>query len=320
MIAHTPNTHDLWHLAAPRLPAHSHLYCIEPIGIGTSFVESMTSYITRIAAAHRVPVRSLLSHEILPRCGRPYLSDFRHTRLHSFLSKNARLFNGTQTWAGDIVHTLGQLTARSDLSALTMRTWGNVLAPQRLLRQYRAWCPTCYAEWQRTKRPIYEPLLWTVDVVKVCPSHAQPLEVRCPRERCRRFVPLLAVRTQPGHCSWCQQWLGSPVQSQGDERIVAQVDTLAWELWVGDVVGMLVATAPQLASMPQRDRIAHAIARYEAHVAGGNIATFAHHVQLPMQTVYAWKRGTTVPRLDLLLQLSSLTRHLTTCVYHGRCG
>jgi TniQ len=45
-------------------PAHSRLYHLEPIGIGTPSVESLTSYIARLAAAHSVHPRNLLLCEL----------------------------------------------------------------------------------------------------------------------------------------------------------------------------------------------------------------------------------------------------------------
>lgn len=51
---------DSWSLASPSIPARSALYSIEPIGIGTSLVESLTSYISRLAEEHTVSVGDLV--------------------------------------------------------------------------------------------------------------------------------------------------------------------------------------------------------------------------------------------------------------------
>ena len=55
--------------------SRSWLYNLQPIGIRTSSVESLTGYISRLALAHCVYVRDLLIHGLLPIFGRGYLID-----------------------------------------------------------------------------------------------------------------------------------------------------------------------------------------------------------------------------------------------------
>src|SRR5712691_263199 len=50
-------------------PPRSRLYRLEPIGIGTPAVESLSSYLNRLAQAHCVMVTTLITHELLPRLG-----------------------------------------------------------------------------------------------------------------------------------------------------------------------------------------------------------------------------------------------------------
>src|SRR5437016_2319425 len=45
---------DSWDCEPPALPPRSRLYALEPIGIGTPHVESLTGYVSRIADAHAV--------------------------------------------------------------------------------------------------------------------------------------------------------------------------------------------------------------------------------------------------------------------------
>lgn len=44
------------------LPSRSRLYRLAPIGLGTAYVESLTSYIIRLAEAHSLPVGYTLPH------------------------------------------------------------------------------------------------------------------------------------------------------------------------------------------------------------------------------------------------------------------
>ena len=55
-----PPTLEAWDLVVPSLTARSRLYSLAPIGIGTAFVESLSGYVERLAAAHAVSAGSLL--------------------------------------------------------------------------------------------------------------------------------------------------------------------------------------------------------------------------------------------------------------------
>jgi len=53
-----------WDLAIPPIPKRSHLYSLEPMNVGTAFVESLTGYVTRLAEAHSGSVADLVSIEL----------------------------------------------------------------------------------------------------------------------------------------------------------------------------------------------------------------------------------------------------------------
>ncbi|KOP26530.1 hypothetical protein AMR41_09940 [Hapalosiphon sp. MRB220] len=57
-------TDELWDLERPKIPPRSSLFHLEPIGIGTPYVESITSYVARLAEAHSVAVGTLIAAEI----------------------------------------------------------------------------------------------------------------------------------------------------------------------------------------------------------------------------------------------------------------
>ncbi len=57
---------ELWPEEQVEIKPHSRLYHIEPIGVGSPMVESLTSYFTRLAEAHSVPLQKLFLQEILP--------------------------------------------------------------------------------------------------------------------------------------------------------------------------------------------------------------------------------------------------------------
>src|SRR5690349_6171525 len=62
-----------WTRTAPATGARSTLYHLLPIGVGTTNVESLTSYIMRLAEAHCVLTRTLVVEQLFPLYGRAYL-------------------------------------------------------------------------------------------------------------------------------------------------------------------------------------------------------------------------------------------------------
>ncbi len=59
-------TYEEWDVTIPPLPPRSRLYRLEPIGIGTPYVESLTSYIVRLAEEHHISLKLLVVQEVLP--------------------------------------------------------------------------------------------------------------------------------------------------------------------------------------------------------------------------------------------------------------
>jgi hypothetical protein len=179
---------DFWNEGHMTLPLHSRLYHPEPIGVGTSLAESLTSYITRLAEAHSVYPRTLVTDEIAPLLRQSHI--YQQGRLvYNYLTnfwKWSHLLNGTGATAGDWVQALEWLTLRNDLSLLTLLCWSEVLPAVRLLRRNRAWCPACYEEWRKANQIAYEQLLWSLEVVKVCCRHQIPLQQHCPSPSCRQ--------------------------------------------------------------------------------------------------------------------------------------
>jgi len=79
MRADELTVYEGWDLARPPIPPRSRLFSLEPVGIGTPGVESLTGYVARLATTHGVLVRRLVEDEILPLLGRSYLLGPGHT-------------------------------------------------------------------------------------------------------------------------------------------------------------------------------------------------------------------------------------------------
>lgn len=286
----------LWNLRRPLIPPRSRLYHLEPEGIGTPYVESLIGYIARLAETHCVPSGVLMERELAPLVSKTYGGANLH-RIYAFTGA----LNGTGVMAMNLIQALQSLTLRSDLSCLTMLTWSELIPSRNLLCSVRAWCPACYEEWLTTGQVVYEPLLWSLRVVKVCPYHEQHLSQKCPY--CNQQNNPLAWRSRPGYCSKCFKWLGLPPETPISDRKTETEDRQNYEIWSAKAIGELVAKAPDLELPPTKDCIAKALSVYVEQLTEGNIATFARQLGIPRNTLWLWCKGKNLPSIDALVKI-----------------
>ncbi len=296
---------EVWEEERSAPCASSELYYLEPVGIGTPMVESLTSYISRLAHAHSVLLRTLITDEILPNLNRTHLYQKGqpvYDQLTTFWKRSAML-NGTCSTASNWVHTIEQLTQRNDLRFLTMLIFANVLSWRELVRPTQAWCPLCYEEWRKRGQVIYQPLIWQLSVIDNCPQHQAPLYLQCLYKDCGRPLPPLAPRFQPGYCTHCDRWLGYSLESE-DRQIVNRAEQER-QAWLEQAVGDLLAAAPDLTFIPSMQVISTIIAAHVYEAMEGNLSEFARRVRFHRRTVWEWIQGLQVPKLDALLHISS---------------
>jgi len=230
------------------LPAQtpSQLYYLTPIGIGTPLVESLTSYISRLATAHSVLPRTLVTKIILPHLERSHLYREEapvYDHLTTFW-KHSSVLNGTSGTAAIWVQTLEQLTRCNELHSLTFLSFANAISCRNLVRPIQAWCSMCYTEWRRTNQVVYQPLLWHFSAVTICLGHQQQLHTKCPY--CERTFHPLTSRSQPGYCSHCQSWLGVSPNRESKQKHMYEEK----QHWVSATVGNLLAEMPTLTKLP----------------------------------------------------------------------
>lgn len=151
--------------------AFSRLYSIAPLYIGSSGIESLTSYISRLALSHRVYPGILMKTIINSLANKQYSSN----NIYQIYNHTA-IVNGTGIMTSDLSDVLIKLTHQKDLHLLNLTSLSKLLPSRRLMNRHRSWCPHCYEEWRTYNFKIYDPLLWAIKTVKVCPKHHVPLE------------------------------------------------------------------------------------------------------------------------------------------------
>src|SRR5260370_14361919 len=164
-----------WDLTSLIIPPRTRLIPLEPLGVGTAYIESLTSYTCRLAQVHSITVGKLFNHEIGPMIEKLYL-DSEHNGTNgsfcnNYFTNRGHMFNGVAKCAEDLVRALQALTLRQDLRFLTCLTSTEVVSEIGLLRRTRAWGPLCFGECPCEGRATYDPLLWRLHEVTVCPLH-----------------------------------------------------------------------------------------------------------------------------------------------------
>ena len=295
---------ESWNLAKPVLPGRSQLYALTPIGIGTPFVESLTGYVSRLAAVHTVSVGDLVGR-VLARfapADSPIISERarRGRGAASGFEPGSHTINGVRENAARWLHALEATTSRSDLRFLTLLPFREILPDHKsLFRTVQAWCPQCLHKRDHEGKVAYLPLLWNLRLVTICALDSQPLVEICPY--CSRsFGPLLA-KSRPGYCGHCQRWLGAascPIAQQAD-RSRADTDYAGWLAYA---LGELVAAAPELAPGSLKNALRKNLARCVDQLAGGNRAALRESVRCSDSVLGAWLSGRNLPRIDSLLR------------------
>lgn len=166
--------------------------------------EQLSSLALRCAERISVPFRDFYRELVVP-----ILYEGRAVPKGKGLPVNGAI-DGTLEAAEAWVTVMNRLTGRSDLQRTTLLAWRHCLAPRKLARTHRAWCPACLHEFARRGDLVYEPLVWRVEEVAVCPTHRVRLESECPH--CGRGrQPSFAAYTRVGCCRKCSKWLGQPL-------------------------------------------------------------------------------------------------------------
>ncbi len=279
------------------VPPRSRLYGLEPRSGGTVWSECLTSYINRLGWQHGVSPRTLAAQEI-----GPLLVDAEWWRYPSpqlmgvFCAANAMGINGSGNLATTWSAFLEQLTSRTDLHLLTSPWWIGDLPVARNLRSSPAWCPACYAEWKQQGLPLYQPLLWMLQVVTICPTHKKRLVERCPSCQGKQAV-IVSHKAQSGECTKCAVWLGTGGHPSLEQPLDDEL--MNWQEWVGSVLKELRTMSLSSGMFSWKTfftSLARAMERQKGY------AQLARVTGIDRRSLYQWVWGAVTPSLELILK------------------
>jgi transcriptional regulator with XRE-family HTH domain len=290
MRVDTLEVYESWRVSVPTL-YHSYLNHLPPIGLGTPLVESLTSYIARLAASHTMNVGTLLRCEVARLLDKKYIG----ANLQS-ISPAPGALNGIGAMSKDLICALEGLTLRQDLHSLTMLNFSEVIPSRGLLRSVKAWCPLCYQSWLDGGFSLYEPLLWSLKIAKYCPTHQTLLIDKCPN--CQQHNPPFGRSFQLGFCSHCHNWLGQTLH----KRVNGNQDS-DLELWRVETVGALLALPPESRNRLSASNITQQLSMLVNEATAGNIAELGRRLKVPKNTLWLWCHGEVLPSLEFSLNI-----------------
>lgn len=277
-----PVIYRLWEEASPRsIPPRSYLYRLTPMGVGSANVESLTSYLARLAAAHDISPAVLLTREILPKVREEFRRhDYQAVHdIESTFVYEAHTLNGVGQRSQDWISVVEQLTGVRGLQYLTMGTWRQVFSGAGLLRRRRAWCPLCLDDSPSSNQPVYEPLIWALNEVSACPIHGCLLVERC--HHCRRDQHVISAKVKPGHCCRCRRWLGMAAATGAPSDVGTRVA-------MAESIGELVSIAPTLAQPPDCGALLHNLKLCIEELADGSMSRFVAATGVSFDTMADW--------------------------------
>ena len=211
--------------------ATSRLFNIEPIGVGTPYVESLPSYIKRLAEAHSVFPGVLLKNEIFPEIRDYHLNIVLYEHCKFLLSVSSEIIN-------DLIRVLEMKTSNNNIHYMSLSKLSGYINPKYLFRDHAAWCPLCYEESRQSNEPVYEQMIWSISDIDICGKHGTPLHVTCPQ--CHKQIKHYDSFGRAGYCYHCKHWLGL---NNVDDISYSKINE--WDQWVLDNIGSLLSGIPK---------------------------------------------------------------------------
>ena len=316
-------------VATPLL-SRSKLHHLQPMGICTEDVESLTSYFCRLSNSHSCSTHDLAA--MVMRSSQTqrwpkYAEDVPRPRFIWHERAISGLCDAAQTWAA----ALSELTGVERLDRLTLLPLQGLIVSKSLMAQQARWCPDCLAQDLAEGQPVYLRLGWDVGVNKVCHRHGTPLVAHCPichHSRVRHTSHCVV----PGWCCRCGAFLGTPGNGQPlqPEHALVQappIPTPAVEmsrlLKVALNLGKLLArTSASTASSekfePGLQKMHESIEFLIAKMDFGVAAHFAKRIGIGKPCLHGWRKNQSAITMEGALQVSSFTGMDLASFFEGR--
>lgn len=292
---------ETWDLEIPVISPRTVLYNLPPVGIGTSNVESLTGYISRLAHEHRVSPVILLKNSVSDQ------SELPKSLLQNSISTSfASGLNGIGESTEIVVNILQKATHRTDIIYTSFIPWKYKISNYKLLKKHSAWCSQCFDE-QQKDGIVYEKLIWCIYGVNACHIHQLPLVDKCPH--CHKKLKILSGKSRPGYCSVCRCWLGSNLIRLSEFRNFRDEIEKRNEIWIANKNGEFLSGTPfdfgdtNYENRKESEFAKNLSALIKTH-SDGSINEFAHKTGMWHVTIRRLLAGEVLPTLDIITRIS----------------
>ncbi|SAK49387.1 hypothetical protein AWB80_01341 [Caballeronia pedi] len=272
-------------------PPRSALFDVEPEGVCGASFESLYSVFRRTSAAHLMRPFTLANRSVTPLFG-PSKNSASHYAEEWSLSVMNGVGKLTERW----LVALSQLTLRNDLYLHTLFPLRHLIPYKGLLCRRERFCPDCFRDDERTKRPKYHRLLWAITCVEACPLHGTLLQEEAKIESRRNYPYWLpgVARTTGRSLSELPSVPAPPVKIRIAKLVADLLD---------DVHRNPEAFRDSVCAIPSFLWYAtdFLFDRIPAH--------FANHIGVTKSSLHGWMTGKNLPSLPRL----SLIAHCCGC-------
>lgn len=265
------------------------LHALQPLGVGTSAVESLTSYLCRLAVSYSTSTHALARK----------VAEMSELDVYKQFDWHQRQLSGHREAALTWSSALSSLTSVPRLDALTFLSLKDVIAQNGLrISSKGQYCPVCFTEDALSGRTPYFRLAWEPCSVGVCLRHGVPLQASC--SSCgSENIRHAAAFVRPGWCTKCGAFLGAQAKHPHAHTIQPE------QLWVARQVNELLATQGQPGTELHREGLIDALDHIIEKMDGGRASTFASRIGLAKSTVHHWLQDDGKPTLDMSLRVAS---------------
>lgn len=275
----------------------SKLYSLLPIGIGTVYVECLTSYIIRLAHAHCVFLGTIFNHELVPELKKQYLFNYTNKGGNGFFDR-AYSVNGNDKNAYDFMCAIYKFTHREEIWNTNLLSLKGIISSRGILKKYLYWCPVCFDEWIQNNDQLYIPLIWNFRCVKVCTKHNTLLTSECPN--CTKELPIFHRKSIIGYCPYCNEWLGNTYRTY-EYQSKTDVD---WNNWAEVNIGEILSLGLIERESITRGQVTIMLNALYNHFNCKKYEELATVFRICKSTMRDWLKGITYPSLDVLLLIS----------------
>jgi hypothetical protein len=263
-------------------------YPLELRGAGTGAVESLRSYVERLALAHRLNPTTLMG-ELLLR----YPLQGRVTSARNVTDSWWVL--GTGEVARALTENLGAATSVS-LQGATLSHFQHVIPSIGLTRREPFHCPYCVNERLEDELP-YGRLLWQVAAVEACPIHR--VKLRTSRQCGLAPEQHLAIPMRPIHPGVCNSCGSIGFRCLAEHPVEVATPT---QIWVAEQVSKLLEMTAAEAQQLSFERLRVGIQEAVDQRFDGQAVKASVEAGLARATVGSWLSGSSVPTLASLLR------------------